>query len=131
MLLHDGWWCRNFNSFNKIKLSDKWYKQLRVDKQQPTRELLDMSDVDLRDVHLTSATNNCVCCFIDQTTDDVVDDHMLWCINTCTPVLIRRNATAEEYLGSDYVLMFDDIHTAHELLTDDNIRLAHEQLKRI
>lgn len=69
--------------------------------------------------------------FIDQTTDDVVDDHMLWCISTCTPMLIRRNATVKEYLGSDYVLMFDDIHTAHELLTDGNIRLAHEQLKRI
>lgn len=130
VLLHDGWWCRNFNSFGKIKLTDKWCKQLRVDKQQPTRELLDMSDVDPRDVHLTTATNNCACCFIDQTTDDVVDDHMLWCVSTYTPVLIRRNATTEEYLGSDYVLMFDDIGEASDLLTDRNIKLAHEQLKR-
>ena len=39
--------------------------------------------------------------------------------------------TAEEYLGEDYVLMFDDVTSAGELLTDDNIKLAHEQLNRI
>jgi hypothetical protein len=62
--------------------------------------------------------------FIDQITDDVVDDVMVGCIRTGRPMLIRRNNTTEEYLGSDYPLMFDDIKQAGKLLTNENIAKA-------
>lgn len=63
-----------------------------------------------------------------QNNDDVVENYILYMLRTGTPGLVRRDATTQEYLGEDYVLMFDDIKTAGDLLTDDNIKQAHEQL---
>lgn len=128
MILHVGWWCKDFKSFNQLQLSEKWKKQLHVNVNEPTREFLDMYNITCS--VCSSVPVNCLY-YIDQITDDVVDEQMLYCICSNTPVLIRRNMTTEEYLGTDYALMFDDVLTAHELLTDDNIMQAYKQLENI
>ena len=130
-IIHAGWWCKRFNSFNQLNVGRCWNKLMCSKPEEPTAELMDVAG----DLHesvrwVTGAPNNCIH-FVDQTTDDVVDEQMLHCIRSNIPVLIRRNMTAEEYLGEDYVLMFDDVTSAGELLTDNNIKLAHEQLKLI
>ena len=130
-IIHAGWWCKRFNSFNQLNVARCWNKLIHSKPEEPTSELMDMVGGVHESVRWCNVIpDNCVH-FVDQTTDDVVDEQMLHCTRSNTPMLIRRNATTEEYLGTDYVLMFDDIRTAHELLTDDNIKLAHEQLNRI
>jgi len=128
VILHVGWWCKDFKSFNQLQLSEKWKKQLHVNVNEPTREFLDMYNI--TDSICSSVPGNCLY-YIDQITDDVVDEQMLYCICSNTPALIRRNMTTEEYLGADYALMFDDVLTAHKLLTDDNIIQAYKQLENI
>lgn len=130
IIIH-GWWCKNFMSFGKLNVGTRWEKLTHYTHEDPTLELMDMVGGVHESIRRCDVIpDNCIH-FVDQTTDDVVDEQMLHCIRSNTPVLIRRNATTEEYLGSDYVLMFDDIKTAGNLLTDDNIKLAHEQLKFI
>ena len=124
ILLHAGWWCKNFESFNSIQLSNIWSKKLHVNKLDPTHELFDMVSTNHAHADICSSIpENCVY-YVDQTTDDVVDEQMLSCIRSKTPILIRRNATVEEFLGADYPLLFDTICQASELLTDDNIEKA-------
>ena len=131
VMIHAGWWCKNMKSYNLLSLRSNWSKLMHQLSNDPTRELMDMQGGLHKSARWCSAMPyNCVH-FVDQTTDDVVDEQMLHCIRSNTPVLIRRNATVIEYLGSDYVLMFDDVKTTGGLLTDDNIKLAHEQLKLI
>ena len=128
-IVHAGWWCKKFESIDTLKLSKNWNKLIHVKFGCPTLELMDVNGVTHDSTRACDTVpDNCVY-FVDQSTDDVVDEQMLHCIRSNTPVLIRHNATVEEYLGSDYVLMFDDIKQAGDLLTDQNIKLAHEQLK--
>ena len=97
---------------------------MHVNKLEPTREFFDMTNTNHANVEICSTIpENCVY-YVDQTTDDVVDEQMLMCIRSKTPILIRRNATVEEYLGADYPLLFDTICQASKLLTDDNIKKA-------
>ncbi|MDC3298579.1 hypothetical protein OAU81_00755 [bacterium] len=130
-IVHTGWWCKKFESIDVLKLSKNWIKLIHMKFDCPSLELMDMNGVTHESTRVCDTIpDNCVY-FVDQATDDVVDEQMLHCIRSNTPILINRNTTTEEYLGDDYVLLFDDIGEAGDLLTDDNIKLAHEQLKRI
>lgn len=121
VVLHVGWWCKNFESFNQLRLTDKWVKQLHVNVNDPTREFLDMYGVSGN--LCSTIPENCIY-YIDQSTDDVVDEQMIHCIRSKTPTLVRRNSTVVEYLGDEYPLLYDDITQASELLTDENIAKA-------
>lgn len=123
-----GWWCRDHASIFKLDLPTGYSKMKIMKTDEPVRELIEYSGSMNDTVELCNEQPaNCIM-FIDQTTDDVVDDMMIYCMSTGTPVLIRRNSTTEEYLGSDYPLLFDNLKQVCELLTDENILQAREHL---
>lgn len=63
---------------------------------------------------------------------DLVDcsaaNTIIECIVRRTPIIIRRLAPIEEYLGKDYPLFYDNLEQVEDLLTLKNIKLAHEYL---
>ena len=130
-IVHVGWWCKTMSSFNRLNVDKQWIKLMHMKPDEPTAELMDMcGGLSASARWCTTIPDTCVY-FVDQTTDDVVDEQMLHCIRYNIPVLIRRNATTQEYLGDDYPLLFDDIKQAGELLTDENIVEAAQHLVRL
>lgn len=63
--------------------------------------------------------------------DAVANNTVLECIARNTPIVVNRLPGTEHYLGRSYPLFYDDIGSATELLTDDNVMEAHEYLKRL
>lgn len=124
-----GWWCRDHGSIFKLEVPDGYNKMKIVKPDEPVRELIDYSGCVNNTVKLSDQLPNDYVMFIDQTTDDVVDDSMINCMSINRPMLIRRNSTTQEYLGDSYPLLFDNIKQAGELLTDDNIAKAIQYLK--
>lgn len=126
-----GWWCRDNGSIYDVCVPEGWKKSKVFRYNEPALELAEFTNKYNNTVKHTLDLSTDSVIYIDQITDDVVDDVMIGCISTGRPMLIRRNNTTEEYLGSYYPLMFDDIKQAGELLTDENITKAAQQLKQV
>jgi len=63
--------------------------------------------------------------------DTSANNIIMECIERGTPLVCRRGVSVIEYLGADYPLFFDDLCDCDDIITTDNIQLAHEHLLNI
>ncbi len=52
------------------------------------------------------------------------------CIVRSTPILVNRHPAILEYIGEDYPLYYDSIKDIPDILTLENVKAAHEYLRR-
>lgn len=69
--------------------------------------------------------------FLSLASDGVASTLVTECLGSNTPVLARRRACLEEYLGADYPLFFDSVDAASALLQPADLQRAHAHLARL
>lgn len=69
--------------------------------------------------------------FLSLDADGIASTLLVECIQSSTPILLRRYEVAKEYLGEEYPLFFDSIAHAGQLLTQDKIEAAREYMNKM
>lgn len=130
-ILHVGQWMRNYQSYVDLKLDDiskcmiaceDWHykriksvygSQVEVAPRLPRTlyKNLFKDSIFFLDLFDVSACNV-----------------IMECISSCAPLLIRRLPAAEEYLGKDYPMFYENLEQARELTKDDIIYKTHNYL---
>lgn len=135
-ILHIGWWLRDIGSFYNIKTSknkirikinqkvEEQINQIFKIKNNDVTELEYLDNKDYEDLISSSIV------YI-KLVDAVANNTILECIERCTPILVNRNPSIEEYLGVDYPLYFNDDSDINSLTSDENIIKAHNYLSNI
>ncbi|CAM4962881.1 unnamed protein product [Rotaria socialis] len=72
-----------------------------------------LSDEEYEQLLLTSIP------FLSLKSDGIASTLLIECIWSCTPIMVRRFQSMEEYLGRDYPLFFDSLDQAASLLSSD------------
>ena len=138
-----GWWLRNFKTFVDFSPSSNFDKIILVkDDFLKSFEKAIVSNNDLSSVKIiTQMTNEEYsnifkdsCIFAD-IIDCIANNTVLECIKFNTPIILRRSKSAEEYLGCNYPLFFNDINELtlfqEESFLLDLIVTAHKYLKNM
>ena len=113
-ICHIGWWLRNFDTFinfntppsysKKILIKNDFkqafFKNFSIPKNKQIEFKYQLSNDKYQEIFISSVI------FVD-IVDGVANNTILECIIFNTPIIIRRTASAEEYLGKEYPLFFE------------------------
>ena len=138
-----GWWLRNFKTFIDFSIPKNFKKHILVknDFLLPFNNDIvsnnDMSDIiivnEVTNEEYSSIFKNSVV-FAD-IVDCIANNTILECIKFNTPIIVRRNKSAEEYLGVNYPLFFSDyselVYLKEESFLLDLIFESHFYLKNM
>lgn len=132
-----GGYMRDIDDFFNLVIPDKFEKVLLLSEmndfdEKTLREyandlnikvLYRLSDNEYEQLLLTSIP------FLSLKSDGIASTLVVECIWSNTPLLVRRYAAIEEYLGSDYPFFFNSLEEATSLLHADVNRNHYLQLK--
>lgn len=130
-ILHVGQWMRNYQSYVDLKLDhiskrmiacEDWhYKRIKSAYGSEVEVVPRLLHVEYKNLF-----NNSI--FFLDLFDVSACNVILECISSCAPLLIRRLPAAEEYLGADYPMFYENLEQARELAQDDVICKTHNYL---
>jgi hypothetical protein len=143
-----GWSQRNHSFFNDFKLNpDKFKKSFMFGSLKSTQPYCYKHQAFEEDLKYHKSTLSCevLPMLSDQECnnilsksivflnlyDAVANNGILDCIERCTPVIVNRSPSSEEYLGKDYPLFYNNNSSREEILTlfrDKRIIKAHKYL---
>jgi len=138
-----GWWLRNFKTFIDFDVPQNFKKIILVKKDfEKNFNNKICKHNNMRGIEiLYELTNseyenifNSSCIFAD-IVDCSANNTILECIKFHTPIILRRNKSAEEYLGPNYPLFFNNLEELmvlnEEIFMLDLIVQAHYYLKNM
>ena len=141
-LVQVGWWLRRLYAISKVKAplhtptllgSTDWSKNLVAYAERRIHRLTDAISVDVIDFLENEAYDDLLSenlVFIDLY-DTSANNTVIESIARGTPIVVCRHPAVEEYLGSDYPLLFDELDQVPKLLMDaSRIEAAHQMLKQ-
>ena len=112
-----GWWLRNFKTFIDFSTPKNFKKHILVKNDFLLAFNNDIvSNNDMSDINIVNEVTNEEYSSIFKNSvifadivDCIANNTILECIKFNTPIIVRRNKSAEEYLGVNYPLFFSDI----------------------
>jgi hypothetical protein len=117
-IYHIGWWLRNFKTFIDCTLPQHFRKVILIKNDfiaQWNNTISKNNNItNIEIVHELSNKEYASifqksCIFID-VVDCTANNTILECISFNTPIIIRRSPSAEEYLGKEYPLFFNNVN---------------------
>lgn len=142
-IYHIGWWLRNFKTFIECKLPDNFSKHILIKNDFLTAWKNNIvPNYDLTNIQVINELSNDKyskifqngCIFVD-IVDCVANNTILECISFNTPIITRRTPSAEEYLGKNYPLFFNNVEDlsflSQEVFLLHLIMDAHKYLKSL
>ena len=144
-----GYWLRIMRSIYYLKCDYK-YKKIWLPGDTEKAPKMLQKELHYKNLSVLEDEYNLSGVFIDRVSNEEYDDlfsrcvclvnlfdtsannAVVECVARNTPILINRLPAAEEYLGKDYPLFFNDLDHASSLLYDiDKIYEAHVYLKNM
>jgi len=142
-IYHIGWWLRNFKTFINFDAPPDFDKIILVknDFVKPFNNMICKNN-DMSSVHIQYEISNDRyekifknCCIFADIVDCIANNTVLECIKFNTPIILRRTKSAEEYLGKDYPLFFNNpsdlIVFKEESFLLDLVVKTHSYLKQM
>ena len=138
-----GWWLRNFKTFIDFNpgLNFSKYILTKNDFINPFNNIIRKNN-DLSNIHVVNELSNedygalfKNCCVFADIMDCIANNTILECIKFNTPIILRRTKSAEEYLGTNYPLFFNDMNELYLLEEEafllDSIVQSHYYMKNM
>ena len=138
-----GWWLRNFKTFIDFTPSPCFTKSILIKSDfSKTFENTISKNYDLSGINIVNELTDQEymklfenCCIFADIVDCVANNTILECIKFNTPIILRRTPCAEEYLGTEYPLFFNDINELNLLEEEtfllDLIIKSHTYLEKM
>lgn len=139
-----GNWLRKTYAVYKLKVPDQfqkcicpWSQRIQTElKWSSKRDKIKLSEEERSSVKKISKLNNSKysqlfhnnIIFLDLY-ESTVNNVILEAIQANCPILVNKLPSVVEYLGDGYPMFYTDRDQVTDMLTDDNIRKAHEYLK--
>lgn len=147
-LVQIGYWLRKFESIENIKCDNRYekiwlpgdinYTKYMFDIYKKTTRTAKESKFKFSGIHMKNISNDefdntlSECVGLVDLYDSSANNGIIECVARNTPLLVNRLPAAEEYLGKNYPLFFDDLDEASSMLYDENkIYEAHLYLKNM
>ena len=135
-ILHIGWWMRDIKSFYDLKTSVKKTRILLNEKiEDQIFKIFEIENIDVEEIaHLNSLEyENIISSSIVfvNLIDGVANNTVLECIESNTPILVNRNPSTIEYLGTEYPLYYDSIDNIDKMISKKKLVDASIYLSKL
>lgn len=133
IIFNPGNWLRDLNFYNKLKTSKiktitKNWKKISPYFEDPNESIECLGYLNYENYDKLISSNIVFQCYFDVAASNTI----LECIAKNTPIIVNRLPAAEEYLGKDYPLFYNNSEEASTLCDDeDMIYAGHVYLKNM
>lgn len=145
-LVQVGYWLRRLSSIWEVKVPNKHWKKYWInraehgfaclEKEIYNENLIKKIICNKEKVNVLSLSNDAYDDFLSKSVmfvdlyDSSCNNTIIEAIVRHVPIVVRRLASTEEYLGKNYCLFFDSLEEVPELLDNpERVQCAHEQLR--